>query len=140
MWETGIRLNCPFNLNIICLIWKLTQEALGLRLGCSVMGNFLAILSVVGTRLCRYWDHTWTKHRGRGMRQDQRDIMKQGVKEHSFKDFRLCEISDFLGLFCLAFLPFLDGDSYRVSLARRKRERGGHAARPRVGIKLEPLQ
>lgn len=53
------------------LIWVLTLQALGLRLGCSVMGNFLAIISV-DTHLSRDWDHTWTKH----SKKDRRDLMK----------------------------------------------------------------
>lgn len=46
-------LYCLFNLNMLCLILVLTQRALGLRLGWSAMGNFLALVSV-GTHLYKY--------------------------------------------------------------------------------------
>lgn len=38
---------------------QLTQKALGLRLGCSAWGNFLAVLSV-GIHLGKDWDQNWT--------------------------------------------------------------------------------
>lgn len=67
-------------LSFIYLKWMLTQQAPGLRGGCSVMGNFLATESV-GSLLCKDWNHTWAKDRS------ERDGTRDPTKGHSFKDF-----------------------------------------------------
>lgn len=59
---------------MLCLILEHTQQAPGLRLGCSGRGNFLALLSV-GTHLDRHWDHTWK------MKKDVKWDKTKGLKD-----------------------------------------------------------